>query len=404
MEIRSEVDESGFPTDRLLSLDMYRGLVLALLLLEAANYGWQHAIAAAHPDSWLAKFVEFQASHVPWVGCSLWDLIQPSFMFMVGVSMAYSYSKRLREGESYGRMCGHALFRAVFLILLGVFLRSDGEPSTNWTFEDVVTQIGLGYVFLFLLWGRGWKVHLLAAVAILLLHWMRFAMAPAPGLNFDWSIAAGDGWTEPLTGFAAHWNKNANPGHFFDVWFLNGFPRSGRFVANEGGYVTMNFIPALATMIFGLMTGDFIRQYQKSWAVARVLAAAGASLLLLGMALDFTGACPIVKRIWTPSFALFSGGWCLLILTSLYALVDLLDQKWLARPFAVLGVNSITVYIMIWLIPGWVNATLKTHIGENYGAYLFGEPYRMLMENLAVLLVIWGIAWWLFRRRIFVRI
>ena len=404
MEIRSEIDESGLPRDRLLSLDMYRGLVLALLLLEAANYGWQHAIAAAHPESWLAKSIEFHASHVPWVGCSLWDLIQPSFMFMVGVSMAYSHAKRVQIGESYGSMCGHALFRAIFLILLGVFLRSDGEAATYWTFEDVVTQIGLGYVFLFLLWGRGWTIQFAAVVVILSLHWLRFAVAPVPGLDFDWSIADGEGWTEPLTGFAAHWNKNANPGHSFDLWFLNGFPRAEPFVANVGGYVTLNFIPALATMIFGLMAGEFVRRHKKSWDVVRVLSSAGASLLLLGMALDVTDACPIVKRIWTPSFAIFSGGWCLLILAALYALVDLLDQKWMARPFAVLGMNSIAVYIMVWLIPDWVNASLKTHLGEAYGAVPFGEPYRMLIENLAVLLAIWGIAWWMYRRRIFLRI
>lgn len=398
---------SGHSQDRLLSLDMYRGLVLALILLEAANYGWQHTIADAFPDSGLARFVGNQASHVIWTGCSLWDLIQPSFMFLVGVAMAFSCAKRSRLGQSYGAMLLHAAGRALILIFLGVFLRSNGESHTQWTFEDVITQIGLGYVFLFLLWDRGWKIQGLAAVVILVFYWMLFAMAPLPGPEFDWSIAAGDGWKEEvhkLSGYAAHWNKNANPAHAFDVWFLNGFPRPEPFVANEGGYVTLNFIPSLATMIFGLIAGEYIRRSGRNWDVVRVLAFAGVFGLITGVLLDASDICPLVKRIWTPAFTLYSTGWCLLILSGLFVVIDLAGARFLAKPFAILGMNSILVYVMIWLLAGWINQTLRTHLGQDYGAAWFGEPFRPLMENLATLAVVWGVAWLCYRKRIFLKI
>ena len=99
-----------------------------------------------------------------WVGCAAWDLIQPSFMFMVGVAMAYSCASRQAHGQTYGQMLRHAIVRSIVLVLLGVFLRSDGKAETYFTFEDVLSQIGLGYTFLFLLWGRSTWVQLGAAL------------------------------------------------------------------------------------------------------------------------------------------------------------------------------------------------------------------------------------------------
>ena len=93
-------------------------------------------------------------------------MIQPSFMFMVGVSLAYSFAKRQQRGDRYRSMFWHAVRRALILILLGVFLRSFNFRGTYWTFEDVLTQIGLGYVFLFLLAGRPLKWQLTALVLI----------------------------------------------------------------------------------------------------------------------------------------------------------------------------------------------------------------------------------------------
>ena len=106
-------------------------------------------VASARPDNPFWRFLAHHQSHVPWVGCSLHDLIQPSFSFLVGVALPFSLANRRARGQK--KMIWHALWRAAVLILLGVFLRSIHSSQTNWTFEDTLTQIGLGYFFLFLL-------------------------------------------------------------------------------------------------------------------------------------------------------------------------------------------------------------------------------------------------------------
>jgi len=247
-------------SQRLVSLDAFRGFTM--LAMASEGLGLTH-VAKHFADDERWREAAWQLGHVPWVGCVAWDLIQPSFTFMVGVSMAYSYAGRQRKGQSYGRMMGHALFRAIVLTLLGVFFRSNGREETNWMFTDVVAQIGMGYFFLFLLWGRSAKVQFAAAMTILIGYWCLFAFWPLPGADYDFAAAGVDpNWVHNLTGFAAHWNKNANPAHTFDVWYLNLFPRSTPFINNGGGYHTLSFIPSLVTMIFGLLTGELLRSHR----------------------------------------------------------------------------------------------------------------------------------------------
>lgn len=240
-------------SSRLVSLDAYRGLVLLQLCLEEPHSKWWQAVQAAHPDSGFWSVVTHQMHHVEWIGCVAWDLIQPSFMFMVGVSMVWSYAKRQRNGDSWPKMLGHVLWRSAILILLGVFLRSAGKEQTYWTFEDVLTQIGLGYTFLFLLWNRSEKFQWIAFASLLIGYWLLFAVTPI----FE---TAGNPRELPLaTGFLAYWNVNANPAHSFDVWFLNLFPRANPFESHSSGYNTLNFIPSLAIMILGLIAGGWLK-------------------------------------------------------------------------------------------------------------------------------------------------
>ena len=116
-------------------------------------------------------------------------------------------------------------------------------------------------------------------------------------------------WPHNFSGFAAHWNKNANFGNAFDQWFLNLFPRVRPFVANEGGYLTLSFIPTLGTMILGLVAGRWYRTFAPIIPLKRFVVA-GVIGIAAGLLLHFTGICPVVKRIWTPSWTLFSGGIC----------------------------------------------------------------------------------------------
>src|SRR5258708_39081368 len=139
-----ETGATSNASTRLVSLDAYRGLTM--LAMASGGLGL-HRVAQKFPDSRFWQIVGYQFEHVPWVGCALWDLIQPSFMFMVGVSMAYSCASREAHGQSYSRMFRHACMRSLILLLLGIFLPSDVRTRTNFTLEVVLPQLGVVYVF-----------------------------------------------------------------------------------------------------------------------------------------------------------------------------------------------------------------------------------------------------------------
>ena len=388
------------PPARLVSLDAYRGLTM----LAMASGGLAlHRVAQNFPDSRAWQIIGYQFEHVPWVGCALWDLIQPSFMFMVGVSMAYSCASRQAHGQTWGQMFRHALVRSLVLILLGIFLRSDGRPQTNFTFEDVLTQIGLGYAFLFLIWNLPTPVQFLTALAVLAGYWGYFYAYPLPGPDFDYvSVGVGPNWPH-LEGIAAHWDKNTNAAAAFDQWFLNLFPRAKEFVYNGGGYLTLSFVPSLATMIFGLLSGELLRSTRLDRTKFLLLVIAGVVGLAAGQLLDFTGVCPIVKRIWTPSWTLFSTGWTCLILAAFFGVVDILKFRWWTFPLIVVGMNSITMYCMAELIPGWIHRTLKTHFGQQIFEFL-STPYQPFVASAWILLAMWLVCFWMYHQKIFVRI
>jgi predicted acyltransferase len=393
---------------RLASLDAYRGLIMIALAFGGfglAETARRHLQDESAPEAWTV--VEYQFRHVEWVGCAFWDLIQPSFMFMVGVSMAFSYARRQTLGHGYGRMLGHAIWRSVVLVLLGVFLTSNWSPTTNWSFANVLCQIGLGYTFLFLLWGRRWRTQAIAAVAILLGSWLLYVTYPTSGLDLaegGVDVGVPQAWAaEHLEGVSAAWHKNANVGHAVDVWLLNQFPRDEPFEFNRGGYQTINFIPSLATMLFGLMCGRLLRSEQSGWAKFGILLAAGGVGLAAGWLLNWGGICPMVKRIWTPSWALFSTGWCCLFLAVLYGAIDGLRLRILALPVIVVGMNSIVMYCMGQLLKPWTSDSLQRHLGSEI-FLLAGELYQPMLQATLVGLVFWLVCLWMYRQKIFVRI
>src|SRR5436190_8843748 len=128
--------------ERLLSLDTYRGFLMLVLATSAFQI---HKLSAGVRQGPIWNFLSYQFSHPPWRSFSFWDLVQPSFMFMVGVAVPYSVASRRARGEPARRILTHALWRSLALVLLGVFLMSNNQARTNWTFVNVLSQIGLGY-------------------------------------------------------------------------------------------------------------------------------------------------------------------------------------------------------------------------------------------------------------------
>lgn len=379
---------------RLTSLDAYRGFVMFLMMAEVLHLS---AVAASLPGSGFWSFLAWHQSHVAWVGCSLHDLIQPSFSFIVGVALPFSLVARSERGQTKKQKILHAFRRALILILLGVLLRR------HWTFEDTLSQIGLGYGFLFLLGLRSVRVQWVAFVALLLGYWLAFALYPLPGPDFDWAaIGLSADWSGNLTGFAAHWNKNTNVAWAFDSWFLNLFPRKEAFVANGGGYSTLSFIPTLATMVLGLITGGVLRSERTSSQKVRWLVIAGVIALFTGWLLGALGVCPVVKRIWTPSWVLFAGGWSLLLLAAFYTIIDMMQFKKWSFPLLVIGMNSIAAYLIADALGGLVRETLNGIPGEDF--FELAGTYAPLFQGGVMLLLYWLLLYWMHRKQVFLRI
>jgi predicted acyltransferase len=390
-------------SSRLRSVDAYRGFVM----LAMASGGAQ-ALEGLHesghtPVSLTLNVLSQQLEHAHWRGCTFWDLIQPSFMFLVGVAMPFSYAHRRARGDGWLRQFGHALFRSLILVMLAIFLASHGSRHTVYAFPNVLGQIGLGYMFVFLLLGRRPLVQFAAAVAILLGYGLLFAGYPLPHP----ASAAGNFSTNDaqlvMSGHFAHWNKNANAAAAFDRWFLNLFPHSPDrpFRFNEGGYTTLNFVPSIATMLFGVLAGELLRSSRKPPAKLHILLSAGLVCWVLGQVLD-AYVCPSVKRIWTPTWVIFSTAWTCWLLAAFYGVIDVAGYRRWSFPLVVVGMNSIAIYLMAQLMKPFVWASLRTHFGRDL--YSESGPYGHLALAISTLLVFWLICFWLYRRKIFIKI
>jgi heparan-alpha-glucosaminide N-acetyltransferase len=429
---------------RLASIDAYRGFVMFLMMAEVLRLS---QVSAKLPESAFWKFLAFHQSHVPWAGCSLHDLIQPSFSFLVGVSLPFSLASRRAKGQSRLVMVAHAVWRAAILVLLGVFLRSMGKTQTNWTFEDTLSQIGFGYVPLFLLGFTKPRWQWAALAVVLVGYWAAFAAYPLPPSDFDYqAVGVPADWPYHYPGFAAHWDKNSNLAWAFDTWFLNLFPRKTPFIANSGGYATLSFIPTLGTMILGLIAGGWLRRntlaqslspqevvtegrvradasdmsVARPWQTVSLLALTGVGLLALGLlahgavqipfakglesvSLSPGAICPCVKRIWTPSWTLYSGGWCFILMAGFYVVIDTAGFAAWSFPLRVVGANSIAAYILAHGPDKFIRDSFYVHFGRELFEK-FGPAYTPLITGAVILLVEWLILYWLYRQKIHIRI
>ena len=206
-----------------------------------------------------------------------------------------------------------------------------------------------------------------------------------------------------LTGFAAHWDKNTNLAHRVDQWFLNLFPRETPFIYNRGGYLTLNFVPSLATMIFGLLAGGLLQSGRPGSEKLRRLAVWGVTGIVLGVALHVLGICPIVKRIWTPSWTLFSAGWVTLLLAACYYVIDLKGYRRWAFPFLVVGMNSIAMYVLVHVAADYIERAFLIHAGAA-PFDVFGTLFRPILLGAGTLAIFWLILFWMYRHRLFLRI
>ena len=449
---------------RLMSLDAYRGFVMLLMassgLKLAQAAGDKRVLTEFDGTEWAGTWqtlwstLEYQLSHVAWTGCSAWDLIQPSFMFMVGVSLPFSMARRDAEGAAGWQSFLHAVWRSAVLVGLGVALSSRIDNGImSFTFANVLCQIGLGYSFLYLLRGLSLKPLAMCATVVLVGYGAWFALQPIdqaeveltkqylvenskePGLaELDWSQFREGSW-------AAHWNKHTNAAAQVDRDLLNRFPRTEEpwngkgFWSNRGGYQTLNFIPSLATMIFGLMAGIVLRSDRDDGARLRWLFHAGVLCFVIALAADTTlwptqwlpnalqlqlydyswSICPAVKRIWSPTWAVFAAGWTFWMLGFFYWLVEVMGCRRIVIPFAIVGLNSIAMYCMAQLFKGWIGGAMRTVVRtvDQIGDWSDGLSWWLNYESFAYapvldyslrLFAMWCVCYWMYRRSLYIRI
>ena len=434
---------------RLVSLDAFRGFIM--MMLAATGFGiakfaeiddssavwevhnheyWNHVAWHFDHPAWRSAFEHYKVS--------CWDLIQPAFMFMVGVAMPFSYARRSQQDHSFLRRALHALMRSVALVLIGVFLQSRGEEHTTWEFPNVLCQIGLGYFFAWCLLNFKPIVQGVALAAILIGYWGLFFFNPPPA-DYDYasvSASAKDG--EVFDGRYAAWSRNANAAFFFDRWLLpklrtvpeadasaaeSASPPAGPgwirrvFLRNDvpwkpntGGYATLSFVPSIGTTLLGMLCGQLLLAGGLShWKKLGILIVTAGICLGLGVLADMT-VCPIVKRIWTPSWVLFSGGYVIGMLALFYLLFDIAPLKFLAFPLVVVGMNSILTYLLGQTVGGWtqeglINVHFAGLIEATFGPRaLDPDWYAPITLATGTFVVFWLFLYWLHRQKIYLRL
>ncbi len=365
--------------ERLLSLDALRGFDMLwisgggyLIVTLAALTGWPFMQLAA-----------VQMDHVEWEGFRFFDLIFPLFLFIAGVSMPFSIVKRKQRGESMQNIYIHLLKRLVFLILLGLLyngiLQFDYEKPR---YASVLARIGLAWFFAaIIVLNTTIRGQVVWFVGILLAYWAMMKLIPVPGF--------GAGVLTPEGNLAA----------FIDQKLLPGSMCCYTYGDNEG---LLSTIPAICTGLLGALTGHLLinaNSKLNGFRKAMIILAAGIVSLLLGKLWNLS--FPIIKNLWTSSFVLYAGGWSLLLLALFYLVIDVWGfRKW-AFPFVVIGLNSITIYILHSGIIDFAQMS-KYFFGGIAGK--FSELAQPVILSAGMVLCIWTFLYILYRYKIFLKV
>jgi predicted acyltransferase len=370
---------------RLLSLDAYRGFIMLAMI----SGGLNTYTLAKDPDwSWLHN----QLDHKKWEGCVFWDLIQPAFMMMVGVSMPFAFAKRQQEGQSWWRQFGHVLKRCGLLIAIGIVMDSFDNNIFYVQFIRVLQQIAIGYfVAFFVIHLRpGWQA--LAAFLLLAIHTAAY-----------WYYGGSQAWAEAM--------KDDNVGRLIDRWMRAPFESihdANILPLSRGFYVTFNAVSSAATIIFGVLVGGLLRGSLLPNRKALVLLIAGGAGILLGWVLTqdipLTGPLPMVKRIWTASFAIYAAGFTCLMMLFFYLVIDILGYRSWSFPFVVVGVNSIFIYFASGVFKPMFTRLLSPFTFKQLEVTGPLGPWGPVVFASIMTFIYWLVCYALYRQKIFFKV
>ena len=364
--IASAKDPAGPPaeTKRYLALDAYRGFIMFVLV--SGGFGLE-ALARNRPAfTWIAG----QFDHRPWEWIAFWDLIQPAFMFMVGVAMPFAIAIRRAQGASDRELFGHIAMRSFRLILMSQILMSISSGRLHFQLINVLAQIGLTYFLCYLIMQLEFRWQAAIAAALLIGHWALFVAFP--------------GTEGPFL------SKTTNIGAVIDTAVF------GRM--NPDYWTNINFITSAVTTLFGVWTGQLLQSRRSNTFKMQALGISAIACLVVGFLIHPWN--PIVKRICTSSFTIFSTGWVLLMLLGFYWVVEVKGYTRWTFPFIVIGANSIFIYSVHQVLGSWLNRA----VGVFTFRFTFLGDFAPVAQACAVLLVMYLMCYWLYRRKIFFRL
>ncbi|MCX7985884.1 MAG: DUF5009 domain-containing protein, partial [Bacteroidales bacterium] len=358
---------------RLYSLDALRGFDMLWIM------GGAEFIMALHKwlNTGITKTLATQMEHVPWNGFHFYDIIFPLFLFLAGVSFPFSLQKRIQQGQSKRQIIGHIIKRMVILVILGIVY--NGFLSFEWParYASVLGRIGIAYAIasiLTLYLNR--KTQYIIFGIILISYWAILMLIPIPGV--------GAGILTPEKSLVAYIDQLLLPGKTY-------FPHYDP----EG---ILSTIPAIATAQLGIFCGYTLQSNMGDYKKVFQLLLNATALILLGLL--WNTVFPINKNIWSSSFVLFAGGLSVFLLAIFYLIIDVWKLKKWAFPFAVIGMNSITIYLAQPILGLYtphqfffagVNKYLPTSIQETFMTFTY-------------ILTCWFFLYFLYRKKIFLKV
>jgi predicted acyltransferase len=360
-EIKSETQPSA-GLRRYIALDAYRGFIMLLLISD--GFG----LASLKGDPTWHRIASW-FDHVPWEGAVFWDIIQPAFMFMVGVSMPFALARRVSQGASHADNLRHVAVRSLRLIILSQILMWVGRGRITPQLINVLSQIAFTYLLSFFIMQWKWRYQVIAAFGLLALWTALLFAFPGPDGPFSKTGSIG------LVVDRAIFHYDYDP-----------------------AYSTLNFIPSTVWTLAGVWAGRLLMNARSHAAALKALAAGMVLSFALGLALR--PWIPMIKQLCTPSFIFYSLGWVLFMLIAFYWLVEIRSYKRAVFPLVVLGMNSIFIYSLGQLLHGWLDRAVSVF------TFRFGflGTVGPVAQSCAVLLIMWYSCYWLYRHKIFIKV
>jgi predicted acyltransferase len=358
---------------RITSVDFFRGLTMFLLAGEASRlYG--HIVDINNP---VVQAIGNQFHHHEWHGLRFWDLIQPFFMFIVGVAIPFAVANRLKKGDSNQKITLHAFKRSGLLLFFGWALYFADAGHLVFRFQNVLAQLSVTYLVAFLIRNRSFIFQLIFTLVILLLIDLAYRFFPVEGFNHPWVTFENLG-----------------------AWFNNKI--EGVDKASE--WATLNFVSTTAHTVWGVLCGKILMSHKPARAKIQTLLVAGVAGLIIGYSLDLLNITPIIKKIATVSFVFASGGWAILALCFSYWLIDV--QKKFQKGsqfFIVVGMNSIFIYLFFEIgFQGVISRFIKPFIALFFS--WAGEMAVAIITSLGVWAAMWYLCYWLYKNKLFIKI